>query len=105
MQIQSLVQGDTLGKEMATHTSILAGKSSGQSSLVGYRSHKESEPIWQLNNKKKNNNFFSGIVNRNYRDESSLLLTMSEPDAQSSVASVLISSLRHRQEQEVICVS
>ena len=34
-QVQSLGQEDPLGKEMATHSSIL-GKSHGQKSLVGY---------------------------------------------------------------------
>ena len=36
-QIQSLGQADPLEKEMATYSSILAGKSHGQRSLVGYR--------------------------------------------------------------------
>ena len=35
-QVQSLGQEDPLEKEMATHSSILAGKSHGQRSLVGY---------------------------------------------------------------------
>ena len=34
--IQSLGREDPLEKEMATHSSILAWKSCGQSSLVGY---------------------------------------------------------------------
>ena len=34
--VQSLDQEDPLEKEMATHSSILAGKSRGQRSLVGY---------------------------------------------------------------------
>ena len=37
-QVQSLGQEDALEKEMATHYSILAGKSRGQSSLAGYSS-------------------------------------------------------------------
>ena len=36
MQVQSLDWEDTLEKEMATHSSILAWKSYGQRSLVGY---------------------------------------------------------------------
>ena len=35
-QVQFLDQEDPLEKEMATHCSILAGKSHGQKSLVGY---------------------------------------------------------------------
>ena len=35
-RVQSLGQEDPLEKEMATHSSILAGKSHGQRSLVGY---------------------------------------------------------------------
>ena len=35
-QVQSLGQEDTLEEEMATHSSILAWKSHGQRSLVGY---------------------------------------------------------------------
>ena len=35
-QIQSLNQEDPLEKETATHTSIVAWKSQGQSSLAGY---------------------------------------------------------------------
>ena len=35
MQILSLGQEDALEKEMATHSSILPGKSHGQGSLVG----------------------------------------------------------------------
>ena len=35
-QVQSLGQEDPLEEEMATHSSILAGKSHGQRSLVGY---------------------------------------------------------------------
>ena len=36
MQVQSLVRKDSLEKEMAAHSSILAGKSHGQKSLVGH---------------------------------------------------------------------
>ena len=36
-QVQSLGWEDPMEKEMATHSSILAGKSHGQRSLVGYR--------------------------------------------------------------------
>ena len=35
-QVQSLGQKDPLEEEMATHSGILAGKSHGQRSLVGY---------------------------------------------------------------------
>ena len=35
-QVQSLGQDDTLEKEMATHSSILAWEIQGQRSLVGY---------------------------------------------------------------------
>ena len=43
--VQSLRQEDPLQKGMATHSSILAGESHGQRSLVGYSlwSHKESD--------------------------------------------------------------
>ena len=34
--VQSLRQEDSLEKEMATHSSILSGKSHGQRNLVGY---------------------------------------------------------------------
>ena len=42
-QVQSLGQEDPLEKEMATHSSILPGKSHGQRSLVDYSpwGHKE----------------------------------------------------------------
>ena len=45
MQVQSLDWEDTLEKEMATHSSILAWKSYGQRSLAGYSpwGHKESD--------------------------------------------------------------
>ena len=36
MQVRSLHEEDPLEKEMATHSNILAGKSHGQRSLVGY---------------------------------------------------------------------
>ena len=41
---------DLLEKEMATHSSILAGKSHGQRSLVGYSpwGHKESDTAERL---------------------------------------------------------
>ena len=35
-QVQSLGSEDLLEKEMATHASLLAGKSYGQRSLAGY---------------------------------------------------------------------
>ena len=35
-RVQSLGQADLLEKEMATHSSILPGKSHGRRSLVGY---------------------------------------------------------------------
>ena len=40
--VQSLGQEDSLEKEMATHSNILAGKSKGHRSLTGYgpRGHK-----------------------------------------------------------------
>ena len=37
-QVQSLGQEDSLEKEMATHSSILPGKSHGWGSLTGYTS-------------------------------------------------------------------
>ena len=54
-QVQSLGGEDPLEKEMATHSSILAGKSHGQRRLVAYSpcGHKESDNTEQLNN---NNN-------------------------------------------------
>ena len=47
MWVQSLGQEDPLEEEMATHSSILPGKSHGQRSLAGYspRGHKESDTI------------------------------------------------------------
>ena len=50
MQEASLGWEDPLEEEMATHSSILAGKSHGQRSLVGYSplSHKESDMTEQL---------------------------------------------------------
>ena len=46
MQVQSLSWEDPLENEIATHSSILAWKSHGQRSLVGYSpwGHKELEP-------------------------------------------------------------
>ena len=43
--VQSLSQEDPLEKEMAIHSSILAGESHGQRSLVGYSpwGYKESD--------------------------------------------------------------
>ena len=43
--VQSLGQEDPLEEGMATHSSILAGESHGQRSLVGYSpwGHKESD--------------------------------------------------------------
>ena len=45
MQVQSLGQEDSLEKEMATHSSILAWKSHGLRKLVSYHrwDHKESD--------------------------------------------------------------
>ena len=44
-RVQPLGWEDLLEKEMATHSSILSGKSHGQRSLVGYSpwGHKESD--------------------------------------------------------------
>ena len=44
-RVQSLVWEDPLEKEMAAHSSILAWKTHGRRSLVGYRpwGHKESD--------------------------------------------------------------
>ena len=51
MQVRSLGQKDPLEKEMETHSSILAGKSHEQRSLVGYSpwGHKELVKTEQLN--------------------------------------------------------
>ena len=51
MWVQSLGQDDPLKKEMATHSSILAGKFHEQRSLVGYSpwGYKESDITKQLN--------------------------------------------------------
>ena len=45
MQVQSLGEEDPLEKETATHSSILAWKTHGQRSLVGYslKGRKESD--------------------------------------------------------------
>ena len=50
-QVRSLVGEDPLEKEMATHSSLLPGKSHGQRSLVGYSpwGRKESDTTEQLN--------------------------------------------------------
>ena len=52
-QVWSLGPEDPIEKEMATHSSILAGKSHGQRSLAGYSPWdcKESDMTEQLNNK------------------------------------------------------
>ena len=44
--VQSLIRGDPLEKEIATHSSILVGEFHGQRSLVGYSpwGRKESDP-------------------------------------------------------------
>ena len=49
MQVQSLGQKDPLEKKMAIHSSILAGESHGQRSLVGYSpwGHKELDTTKQ----------------------------------------------------------
>ena len=49
-QVRSLGREDPLEKEMATHSSILAWKSHGQRSLVGYspRGRKESDTTERL---------------------------------------------------------
>ena len=44
MQVLSLGLKDTLEKEMATHSSILAGESHAQRSLVGYGPQDCKEP-------------------------------------------------------------
>ena len=48
--VRSLGQEDPLEKEMATHSSILAGESHGRRSLVGYhpRGRKESDMTVRL---------------------------------------------------------
>ena len=50
VQVQSLGWEDPLEKKMATHSSILAGESHGQRSLVGYspRGCKESDTTERL---------------------------------------------------------
>ena len=52
VKTQSLGQEDSLEKEMLTHSSILAWKSHGQKSLVGYSpwGHKELDTTERLNN-------------------------------------------------------
>ena len=49
-RVQSLGQEDPLEKEMASHSSTLAGKFHGQRNLVGYKpwGHKESDRTEQL---------------------------------------------------------
>ena len=50
-QVRSLGREDPLEKEMAIHSSILAWRSHGQRSLVGYSpwGHKESDTTERLN--------------------------------------------------------
>ena len=50
MGVQSLGREDPLEEEMATHSSILAGKSHGQRSLAGFSpgGHKVSDTTKQL---------------------------------------------------------
>jgi len=50
MWVQSLSQEDALGKEITTHSSILAWRSHGQRSLVGYspKGRKELDMTEQL---------------------------------------------------------
>ena len=52
MWVRYLGQGDSLEKEMATHSSILAWKTPWTESLAGYYpwSHKELDKTYQLNN-------------------------------------------------------
>ena len=52
LSVQSLGWEDLLEKEMATHSSILAGKSHGQRSLAGYSpwGHRESNTTECLSN-------------------------------------------------------
>ena len=49
IQVQSPAWEDPLEKEMATHSSILAWKSHGQRSLVGYRPQGHKSQTEQLN--------------------------------------------------------
>ena len=51
MQVQSLGGEDSLEKEMAPHSSVLAWQFQGQRSLVGYApwGHKVSDTTQQLN--------------------------------------------------------
>ena len=48
-QVQSLGQEDPLEKEMAVHSSILAGESHGQKILVGYSPWGLKSWIWLSN--------------------------------------------------------
>ena len=48
MWVQSLGQEDLLEEGMATHSSILAGKSHGQRSLAGYIVHRISKSQTRL---------------------------------------------------------
>ena len=56
--VQSLGQDDPLEKEMATHSSILAGEFHGQKSLAGYSSGggKELDTTERLTTTHKNQN-------------------------------------------------
>ena len=60
MWVQSLGQDDPLKKEMATHSSILAGKFHEQRNLVGYSpwGYKESDITKQLNTHPHTQNLF-----------------------------------------------
>ena len=61
-QVWSLGREDPLEKEMATHSSILPGKSHGQRTLVGYSSWgcKESDTTERLNTTKYRKSKFLG---------------------------------------------
>ena len=56
--VQSLGREDPLEEEMATHSSILSGKSHGQRTLAGYSpwGHKESDPTERLSMHKGSGN-------------------------------------------------
>ena len=66
-QVQSLRREDALEKEMATYFSILAWKSHGQRSLVGYSPwrHKESDMTERLHFH-FNKLIFSNVIKVNY---------------------------------------
>ena len=68
-RVGSLNQEDSLGKEMATHSSILAnGKSHRQRRLASYSllGHKESDTTQQLNNKKHQGKLVEGYMGNLY---------------------------------------